>query len=283
MTPSAQHWHMALPMYGVTASAVAAQEALLARLKIHLQNIGWTGRIGIVVPEGPLVAHWLDPRLLLSQTCGFPLMTALRGKVTLLATPRYDCAGCSGSQYSSRIVVREQDAQTSLSAYRGRIAAINSEDSNSGMNVLRHALIPWVDTDHGGTFFADVVVSGGHLHSLGLLQAGRVDVAAIDAVTWSLLEATEPARLAGLRTLAYSVSAPGLPFIGSRHLTQGQQQMIHTALNLLVAEDADSLKPLKITGFDAPNWHAYEAILDIQERARQAGVAPWDTISAGAR
>jgi len=270
-------WRIALPMYGVTASARAAQHALLFRLITHLHDIGWEGRIVIVVPEGALPVHWLDPHLLLSQTCGYPLMTYLRGKVTLLSTPQYRCAGCTGTHYSSRIVVREADLHTSLSAYRGRTAAINSEDSNSGTNVLRHALIPWVDQAQGGTFFSDVVVSGGHLQSLSLLQTGRVDVAAIDAVTWSLLEGTAPERLAGLRTLQYSVSAPALPFIGSRHLTPAQQQMIRAALDLLVAHDADLLEALKIAQFNTLDWHAYETILDIQECARNAGVVPLRT------
>jgi ABC-type phosphate/phosphonate transport system substrate-binding protein len=258
----------------VTASAHVAQDALLSRLKTHLHDIGWEGRIDIVVPKGALRTHWLDPNLLLSQTCGYPLMTYLRGQVTLLSTPQYRCSGCFGTHYSSRIVVRETDRQTSLSAYRGRIAAINSEDSNSGMNVLRHALIPLVDHAQGGTFFSDIVVSGGHLQSLDLLQTGRVDVAAIDVVTWSLLEDTEPERLRGLQTLAFSADAPALPLIGSRHLTATQQQTIRTALDFLVVHDGALLEALKIMHFNALDWHAYETILEIQEGARNAGVAP---------
>ena len=270
-------WRMALPMYGVTAAARAAQDALLTRLKSHLQNVGWEGRIVSVVPEGSLYKHWLDPNLLFSQTCGYPLMTSLRDKVTLLGAPRYRCAGCFETHYSSRIVVRDSDAQASLSEYRGRIAAINSEDSHSGMNALRHALIPYaiasVGHAQGDAFFSDVVISGGHLRSLALLRSGEVDVAAIDAVTWSLLEDSEPEHLTGLHTLQYSVSTPTLPFIGSRHLTERQQQMIHTALRTLLVEDGALLEVLRITHVDAADWRAYLAVLIMEAQARNAGVA----------
>ena len=93
-------WLIALPMYGVTAQSRDAQDALLSQLSAYLIDLGWQGTIRTTIPEPPLRAHWLNPRLLLSQTCGYPLMTELRDRVTLLATPRYLFEGCAGSDYS---------------------------------------------------------------------------------------------------------------------------------------------------------------------------------------
>ncbi|MGI4982031.1 MAG: phosphate/phosphite/phosphonate ABC transporter substrate-binding protein, partial [Janthinobacterium lividum] len=177
-------WHIALPMYGITPAAQANQRRVLERLVAMLRARGWTETIRIVDPPPPLVTHWLDPRLLLSQTCGYPLMTALRDRVALLATPRYDCEGCADGEASSRFVVRDDASGDTLADFRGRAAAVNSLDSNSGMNVFRHACAPL----SGRTpFFSRVVLSGGHRASLACVRAGDADVAAIDPVTWSLL------------------------------------------------------------------------------------------------
>ena len=39
---------------------------------------------------------WLRPDLMFAQTCGYPYVRHLRGKVQLVATPVYDLPGCDG-------------------------------------------------------------------------------------------------------------------------------------------------------------------------------------------
>ena len=59
-------------------------------------------------------AVWRDPGLVLSQTCGFPFSTRLRGMVRLVGTPIYDVLGCDGPFYSSMIVVRTDEPASGL-------------------------------------------------------------------------------------------------------------------------------------------------------------------------
>src|SRR5690349_16318786 len=97
--------HLAsLPMYDLPETEDATR-TLWRGLAEHL------GREGI--PEVPdaltrhlnIPEHWLSPDLLFSQTCGYPLTHALKGRVRLVATPCYDAPGCQGAEYCSIVVV----------------------------------------------------------------------------------------------------------------------------------------------------------------------------------
>ena len=52
-----------------------------------------------------LDALWSAPDLLLTQTCGYPLIGAWSRQLRYLATPRYAAAGCEGATHCSWIVV----------------------------------------------------------------------------------------------------------------------------------------------------------------------------------
>ena len=52
---------------------------------------------------------WRDPGLVVSQTCGLPFSTRLRGMVRLVAVPAYAVAGCEGPRFSSMIIARSGD------------------------------------------------------------------------------------------------------------------------------------------------------------------------------
>ena len=158
-----------------------------------------------------LLAVWTDPDLLLAQTCGYPLVTTLKGRVALVATPRYTAEGCEGAWYRSAIVVRADDAAQGVADLRGRRCAVNGLDSNSGMNLLRGAVSAFVEG--GEMFFGATVLTGAHAASLRAVAQGEADVAAIDCVTWALLGRVRPAAVAGLRVLGWSAASPGLPLI----------------------------------------------------------------------
>src|SRR3546814_17315154 len=102
------------------------------------------------VCSSDLAALWTAPDLLFSQTCGYPLTHALAGRVTLVATPIYDCPGCDGGRYRSEILVRADDAAGQLADLKGRRAAVNAAASQSGCHALRHAAMDPADE---GPFF----------------------------------------------------------------------------------------------------------------------------------
>jgi ABC-type phosphate/phosphonate transport system substrate-binding protein len=218
--------------------------------------------------DRPAETMWTDPDLLLAQTCGYPLVTALAGKVRVVATPCYDAPGCEGPLNRSAIVVRRDDPAGTLSDLRGRRAAVNAVTSNSGMNLLRREV---ADLAGGRPFFGKTLITGSHAASADAAASGEADVAAIDPVTWTQLAAAAPDTFRALRVLAWTRPTPGLPLITAMQTTETRLGDIRRALDGAAADPAlaDVRTALRLKGFAAP--HAYDAILEIEREAAGLG------------
>jgi ABC-type phosphate/phosphonate transport system substrate-binding protein len=219
----------ALPMYDLPAVRWAT-DALWAALFARLP-----GAPATLTRDRPAEAIWADPDLLLAQTCGYPLVGALAGKVQLVATPCYDAPGCEGPFHRSVIVVRRDDPAASLPDLRGRRAAVNSAASNSGMNLFRREI---ADLAGGRPFFAETIDTGAHVASVAAVASGRADTAAIDVVTWALLAAAEPQTVGALRALAWTRPAPGLPLITSVRTDAATMDALRRALDTVAVDPA---------------------------------------------
>jgi ABC-type phosphate/phosphonate transport system substrate-binding protein len=215
---------------------------------------------------------WRAPDLLLSQTCGYPLMHEFAGRLRVVATPCYACAGCDGPAYCSLIVVRADDAARTLADLRDRVAAANAADSQSGYSALRAEVAPLAKS---GRFFSQVVLSGGHAESLGLVADGRADVCAVDCVTHALLTRNRPAAVAGLRVLGRTVAAPGLPYVTRADADDALVQRLRTALFAALADPAlaAARETLLIAGAEVLPEDGYRRILEIEKAAQARGYA----------
>ena len=215
-------------------------------------------------------ASWLAPDLLFSQTCGYPLTHALHGRVRVVATPTYDCAGCDGPAYSSAIVVRADDPARGLEDLRGRNAAINAPVSQSGYSALRAAVAPLA---RDGRFFGRVVQSGEHAASLALVRGGEADVCAVDCVTHALLARHRSAAVDGLRVLATSPMAPGLPYV--TRATAADDLLARLRAALFAALDDPELAAAReavfLTGAEVLPDTAYDRILELERDAESRG------------
>jgi len=245
------HWKTALPMYNVSPRLQQGYETLLAVL-IDEAGVRAT-------PDHPasLIDFWRRPDLLVSQTCGYPYVTQLRGQVQLLATPAYDFPGCDDCDYSSVIVTRAGSGVASLEQARGRVAAINDAHSNSGMNALRHAVAPFAG---GGEFFGAIKWSGSHAASLALVASGDADIAAIDCVTYGYIAQESPERLRAISVLDYSAPAPGLPFIAGGQVPLVLVERLRAALLWPSERLRAVMDVLRIKGFDYLDDAAYDRI-----------------------
>ncbi|SPK77131.1 conserved protein of unknown function (plasmid) [Cupriavidus taiwanensis] len=197
-----KQWVAALPMYNVSASLRSDWTTLVGLVADGLARADSPLALTAVDPgEGPdaLHAFWRRDDVLLSQTCGYPLMHGLARHVRLIGTPQFVLPGCERETYRSAIVVRAWDGPATLSACRGARAACNGPDSHSGMNALRHAVAPLARAHR---FFGAVVQTGSHLASLAAVGDGHADVAAIDCVTLAYAAEHWPALVAGVRQIA---------------------------------------------------------------------------------
>ncbi len=216
-----------------------------------------------------LQAFWTAPDLLLSQTCGYPLTHALSGKVRVVATPSYDAQGCSGADYSSVVVTRE-DGPDSVAALRDKTVAFNSRDSQSGYAALRAWIAPHAKD---GRFFASSTQTGAHAASLAAVRDGAADVCAADAVTFALLKRHRPDNVEGLRIIDTTQPAPGLPLITALANDATTISRIRTALDTVATQPhlADTRDALLLRGFEHLPARAYKAVTAMEQHCIDLG------------
>jgi ABC-type phosphate/phosphonate transport system substrate-binding protein len=221
-------------------------------------------------PEGDLVAHWTDPALLFSQTCGWPLTTSLKGRVRVLATPIYDAEGCAGPTYRSALLARADDPAQGLADMRGRRLAINGTDSLSGCHALRAAVAPLA---RAGRFFGAVGVTGAHRLSARAVAAGEADLCAVDCVSWRLIRRVEPELAGGLKAIGWTAPAPALPFVTARHASDALAQALTAALAeaLLDSRAAAARAALGLAGMTPAAPEDYAPVAAMGAAADEAG------------
>ncbi|MEX2200031.1 MAG: PhnD/SsuA/transferrin family substrate-binding protein [Dongiaceae bacterium] len=223
-----------LPMYDLPELR-AANDAFWAGLAGHLRAEGIAGVPLRLEHPGDYETHWLAPDLLFSQTCGYPLRHRLRNRVRYVATPSYAVEGCGRGTYRSVVLVNEKSSAKSLGDLRGRIAAFNDTQSQSGMNALRAVVAP---LNRNGRFFARVIQSGRHEASIRAVATGAADVATVDCVTWACLQRYRPASVGRLRVLGMTQETPALPFIAARTVSAEKIRRMRVALARAIADPA---------------------------------------------
>jgi ABC-type phosphate/phosphonate transport system substrate-binding protein len=213
---------------------------------------------------------WTHPDLLLSQTCGYPLMHELREKVSLAATPCYSAEGCSGPNYCSVVIVHDDNPAAELSDLQGSCCAINNRNSQSGYNALRALVAP---ISSGGRFFSDVKVSGSHLNSIAMVHDGEADVAAVDCVTYALLKRHRPLALKAIRALCLTPHAPALPYVSRANAGSGFLQKIRRGLEVACSDAAlaDCRETLMIREFQFLEASTYKCIIEMEAAAIEHG------------
>lgn len=203
----------ALPMYD-WPEIRSAWDELWSLARANLARSGQPAPQHLI-HDGDDRAHWTDPRLLLGQTCGWPFVSRLRDEVTPLARFDFALAGNPAGHYHSVFVTREFREFADLLAIGSWIAndnpriAINAADSQSGCRAFGECFAERFDARQGSVCF-----SGSHRRSINLVAAGKADICAVDAVSWRLALAHEPAART-LHIAARSAAIPGLPLITS--------------------------------------------------------------------
>jgi ABC-type phosphate/phosphonate transport system substrate-binding protein len=241
-----------LLMYVAPPRVQAAQEAWLTRV-LELLSADRLDAQGLDLKQ-----LWLSPSLLMTQTCGYPLMTALRGQVQVVGRPVYRLPNSAGGNHCSVLVARSDDPRQRLEDFRGSHGLLNSRDSNSGMNLFRHALAP---LQQEGKFFARVSLTGGHRNSLAEIKAGRGDLAAIDSVTFDYLAREASEEVSGIKVIGRTAQGPCLPYITRRG---GDATAIRDAMNQALKDLPDVARVLAIDEVIPTSEAVYEVLLQYE-------------------
>lgn len=214
-------------------------------------------RRGIAAPEtlrrgdDDLMPHWTDPALLLSQTCGFPYRAKLHGHVQMVGTPDFGVTGCPPGYYRSVFIARSDDPRDALAAFDGASLAYNDALSQSGWAAPQnHATL------HGITLRAGPR-TGAHSASLAAVAGGHADLAALDAVTWSLLAEHDPQAKA-VKVIGLTDPTPGLPYITASG--QDADAIFDSIAESIAALDAAETGALRLRGIVRIPAEAYLAV-----------------------
>ena len=149
---------------------------------------------------------WRAPDLVLAQTCGMPYRTALHGEVALVGTPDYGLPDCPPGHYRSVFVSRKATGDRTLADLANGVFAYNDALSQSGWAAPMHHLAA------RDLRPARLVATGSHAGSARAVATGRADLAALDALTWALLQEHDPVA-AELAEIGATDPTPGLPYI----------------------------------------------------------------------
>ena len=257
---------VALGMYAFTEQQQSSWQQLFNRF-CELSGVAG-GSVVLSFDHDP--NRLLEPGLWFGHTCGYPLMTRLKDFVSPFCVPLFDVPGTDGKFYASRIIVAAGSDIDCISASRGRVAVINNPDSNSGMNVLRHAVAGVSDSEQ---FFSSVVTSGGHLHSLEAVASGAADIAAIDCVSYQLIADWRPELCAGIKIIGDSIKTCGLPLVMSHaDMAEADTGEMTEGLNQALTHCDDQVRStLHLDGFASIQLDDYRSILEVEQYAIQRG------------
>jgi ABC-type phosphate/phosphonate transport system substrate-binding protein len=263
-------WIASLPMYDFPELR-AHTELFWTSVKDECAKRGLTHAPPTLSRAHDLATFWQDPQLIFAQTCGYPLKTWLRGRLRYVATPIYHAEGCQGPEHCSVVIVRRGSAITSLTESFGTIVAVNQPDSNTGMNLLRLLL---ARSGARGKLFDDVIMTGSHRQSISAVASGQAAFAAIDCVSFALLEQSDPDLISQVSVIDRTPSTPSLPFVTSLQTSDDDIAILRGALVAAIKALPQATKAaLMLDAITVLDENDYDRVLAYEDEAAQLGYA----------
>ncbi len=205
--------------------------------------------------ENDLQTDWQNDALLLSQTCGLPLVTDLENKVALVGTPAYGIPSKAG-QYHSVFIVRKNSPLNKLEDLSGKRFVFSGYGSQSGFGAPMHTLMS------NGIAPADLNTlppSGAHRQSVKLVATGAADFAGIDAVSWEMAKRFE-STAEKLRVIERTEPTFGLPCITSLQYVDRRDDLFDAVTKAIDFLDNKTKKALLLTDFIKTTLSDYQII-----------------------
>lgn len=267
LSQSSTEYLVSLPMYDWPEQQ-ADNDRFWAQLRTEMMDSGFAD-----LPQNltrDVAANvWENPRSLLTQTCGFPLVHSLKEKVQLLGTPCYDAPSFKDGYYASVVLVRKDSSATAISDFHQHRVAISSELSQSGCNALRNLFAK----DKPSALHSSnkqTMITGSHRESVHAVADKRADLCALDPVSWQLAQRYE-ACARNLRVLCETDYTPALPLICSAAVASAYAadhdgdvdalpSIIQACWNTAIAATPVVADRLMLCGIKMIERSAYEAV-----------------------
>ena len=258
-----------MPMYDMP-EVQGALNSLWAGLARHLKREGLSEVPDHIQHGRNLADLWDDSDLWFSQCCGYDIVRRYAGKLRPVATPHYGAPGCKGSDYASNVVVAGDCETNDVLEMFGAVCVVNGLESHSGSNALKALVAP---RNRDGRFFSEIKISGTHVASLEMIRLGEADVAAIDCVTYALLESYRPAALAGIRKLGRTYRAPAIPYVTRWDDDDDRIERLQAALFNAFSDThlTSTRQALYLKSIEVLPVSAYQRISEIEDYAARLG------------
>jgi ABC-type phosphate/phosphonate transport system substrate-binding protein len=256
-------------MYDVTPEARRHWHALLATAA---RNAGVAVECVDHAAPTALTDLWARSDLALAFMCGFPLATGYP-QVRPIAAPVTVLARDGLPTYQSVWLVRADGAFDTLASTFGHRIGWLALHSHSGFNAPRHALLARRSTDRPRLFSESVGPLGHPRAALAALGAERIDVTAVDAYWWWLLQRHDARAASDFRAIGITDDAPMPPLVCAADFPEASASRLVEALAAL-PEDAGArthLAALGVRCFAAVTRTDYAPLGEMDRDARAAG------------
>ena len=222
-------------------------------------------------PPALLTDLWGRDDLVLGYMCGLPLATRY-AEVQPLASPLTACANDDKPTYRSVWLVRAGSPFDTLASTFGHRIGWTVEHSHSGFNAPRYALLAHRSATRPTLYRESVGPLGDPRAALAALTGERIDVTAIDAYWWWLLEQHDPIA-ASFRVIGETASAPMPPLICAPGLARSFAMKLVDALGELHEDRgaAVHLGSLGIRRFAPVARADYAPLAELDRAAHEAG------------
>jgi ABC-type phosphate/phosphonate transport system substrate-binding protein len=223
-------------------------------------------------PPAPLTELWARDDLVLGFMCGLPLATRYPD-VQALAAPVTALAEGDRPTYRSVWLVRADSSFDALPSTFGHRIGWTVEHSHSGFNAPRHALLAYRSSARESLYRQSVGPLGDPRSALAALNEDRIDVTAVDAYWWWLLERHDARAARSYRSIGETASASIPPLICSAALAPALAPGLVVGLVELHTDRsaATHCEALGIKRFAPVARTDYARLADFDRAARDAG------------
>ena len=192
-----------LPMY-LFPDNKKAHDMLWSLIYHYLLEANFTNIPSALSQHEDAIYH--HGNLLLSQICGYPFVNSYDDILSLIGTPCYHIPAKVGN-YFSYIITHKNNINKPIN----RIA-INCKTSQSGY----HTLLQYCQENTIKIYDDMIIITESHLESVNIIEDNRADIAAIDAVTMSLLQQFYPQNYTNIKIITQTKETLGLPFVTAK-------------------------------------------------------------------
>jgi len=254
-----------LPLYGLLELR-EAKAAFWQALCVELKRAGVESVPDALDFAQPFVPERIEPQLLLTQICGYPLKKLFGSQTLVLAAPAYDADYCEGATHCGVFVVQREAPYQRLADLRDCRFVFGGPYSNSGMNLPRRAI---AEIAGGAPFFKSATETDNQAGNLEVVARGQADATCVDNMTYAYVLRYRPQVAALTRVLATTPRSPSIPFVTSKETEPATVECLHRALAEVATAPvwAQARAGLMIRDIVPIESASYECLLEYEREA----------------